>query len=182
MSKKTHFPDLNGAIRVMPESERSAWRPSAYTLVQHNEEILTVRPRWSSVFDLTGGGLDLGETIQEAAERETEEESGLRVRLLDPMPFHIHQGNVFYQETDGPDPIDCYRHVLGFFFHAVLVSDKVNEEILKKHETAEVRWTPIRHIEDWLAGGRDLNIRSFYREPLLEGLARPQAGRGGWKG
>ncbi|MEO5927230.1 MAG: NUDIX hydrolase [Patescibacteria group bacterium] len=181
MNKKTEFPDLNGEIHVLPDGVRPLWRPSAYVLVERNREVLMVRPHWSKVFDLAGGGIDPGETLEEGALREFLEETGRRVKLRSPVPFYLHEGNLFYRDENGSsDPVDYYWHILAYFFHGSLESEEVDEDILARHETAEVRWVPVDDIWDWENPTTDVRIRPFYREPLERGVARNLDRRGGW--
>lgn len=53
------------------------WRPSAYAIVIKDGKLL-VSPQFDG-YDLPGGGIDLGETPEEATIRETKEETGIDV-------------------------------------------------------------------------------------------------------
>lgn len=53
------------------------WRPSAYAIVIKDGKLL-VSPQFKG-YDLPGGGIDLGETPEQASVRETKEETGLDV-------------------------------------------------------------------------------------------------------
>ncbi|MES2438791.1 MAG: NUDIX domain-containing protein [Verrucomicrobiota bacterium] len=61
-------------------------RVSAYALIHDSNRILLCRlskelPRWEGCWTLPGGGLDFGESPEQAVVREVEEETGLRVEV-----------------------------------------------------------------------------------------------------
>jgi len=62
------------------------WRPSAYGVVIHEGKVLLSPQFGENRFDLPGGGMDLGESPEDAVIREVKEETGLDVanpRLLE---------------------------------------------------------------------------------------------------
>lgn len=68
--------DIMGNKHTVSVSELR-WRPSAYAIVIKNDCILLV-PAFGG-YALPGGGLELGETIEEALIREVKEETGITV-------------------------------------------------------------------------------------------------------
>jgi ADP-ribose pyrophosphatase YjhB (NUDIX family) len=87
-----HDPAAPPATRVVPAAFTAVHGPGgALLLVQRCD---------SGVWELPGGAVDVGETVQEAAVRETAEEAGVRVRItglvgLYSDPQHLVRG------TDG---------------------------------------------------------------------------------
>jgi len=57
------------------------WRPSAYGIIIEDDAILLV-PQFGSKFDVPGGGVDLGESLEDAVIREVKEETGLDVEVV----------------------------------------------------------------------------------------------------
>ena len=58
--------------------------PSCHALVRNGDQILLVergRPPFQGYYGLPGGGMELGETVEEAVVREVAEETGLRVEI-----------------------------------------------------------------------------------------------------
>ncbi len=53
------------------------WRPSTYAIIIEDDKILLV-PVWDG-YDLPGGGIELGETVEEGCTREVKEETGMDV-------------------------------------------------------------------------------------------------------
>jgi len=59
--------------------DQLSWRPSAYAIVVHEDHILMVSER--GLFHLPGGGVELGETPEQALIRDVGEETGLQVAV-----------------------------------------------------------------------------------------------------
>jgi 8-oxo-dGTP diphosphatase len=66
--------DINGNKHKVPLDELR-WRPSAYGIVIKDDHLLVVRQKTG--YDLPGGGVEIGETSEQAVLREIKEESGI---------------------------------------------------------------------------------------------------------
>lgn len=66
----------NGTKERVPVS-KVAFRPSVYGVVVKGSKVLLVK-QWDG-YDFPGGGMEIGETIDQALKREVWEETGLRV-------------------------------------------------------------------------------------------------------
>lgn len=69
--------DINGNRHEVFTDELS-FRPSVYGVIIKNNKILLLK-QWDG-YNFPGGGLNLGETIQEAIEREVWEETGFKTK------------------------------------------------------------------------------------------------------
>ncbi len=58
-----------------------SWRPSVYGIVFEDSKIL-LSPQFKGKFDLPGGGVDLGEGLEQAVVREVKEETGIDVEVV----------------------------------------------------------------------------------------------------
>ena len=75
---------LDGNIYPVDRSEVK-WRPSVYGIVIDEEKIL-LSPQHGLGYELPGGGMEIGETFEQAVAREVKEETGIVVvarKLID---------------------------------------------------------------------------------------------------
>jgi ADP-ribose pyrophosphatase YjhB (NUDIX family) len=101
--------DLNGQNHKVPIGDVH-WRPSAYGIVIENGKILLC-PYKRGGYALPGGGLEILESIEQAAEREVKEETGLDtkfVRLLDTRE------SFFYPDDAGLGKNAAYHSLLFY--------------------------------------------------------------------
>jgi 8-oxo-dGTP pyrophosphatase MutT (NUDIX family) len=92
----THkFFDANGT-EVPYHGEQVSWRVSAYALVIQNDAILLVKSRIEKLYDVVGGGIEIGETIEETIAREAMEEAGAVVKLG--ALAHVHQDWFYHRK------------------------------------------------------------------------------------
>jgi 8-oxo-dGTP diphosphatase len=78
MPKTVICEDIDRNTYEVPASELY-FRPSVYGVVVQDGKVLLSK-QWNG-YDFPGGGMDLGETIEEALVREVKEETGLDVRV-----------------------------------------------------------------------------------------------------
>jgi 8-oxo-dGTP diphosphatase len=135
-------------------------RPAAFVVLEQGGRIAVARVTFvngGGRLDLPGGGLDPGETAQQAAARECGEEVGLRVAIEDEVARADH----YFTNED-----DSRVNTRGTFFAARLVAEapelKIEDdhalEWMAPHE-ALVRLDRESHVwalAAWLRRGRDL--------------------------
>jgi mutator protein MutT len=85
-----------------------AFRPSAYAVIMHQGKVLLVTIRSAGKYDFPGGGIEVGETIEEALKREVREETGLEIEVE--KFLHFEEGFFYY------DPADTAWHTFQFFY------------------------------------------------------------------
>jgi ADP-ribose pyrophosphatase YjhB (NUDIX family) len=103
-------------------------------IIVHDESILLVRhvKNGQSYWLLPGGGLEYGESLEEALCRELREETNLEVRVGD---------LVIVNDSINPDGT---RHVINLCFTAEIVSGKLTCGI--DHRLEEVRFVPLEEL------------------------------------
>jgi ADP-ribose pyrophosphatase YjhB (NUDIX family) len=79
MEKEIICTDLNGKQISVPVSKLT-FRPSVYGVIIEDGKILLSK-QWGDGYDFPGGGIDIGESIDEALKREVKEETGLDVEI-----------------------------------------------------------------------------------------------------
>ncbi len=72
------------------------FRPSAYGIVIRDGKILLCKTRSTGKYVLPGGGVEVGETLEQALCREMMEECGIEVEVL--KPFRHFQETFFFYE------------------------------------------------------------------------------------
>ena len=107
-------------------------------VVKDNKVLLVKRsqPPGKGLWAIPGGGVELGETLQEAAEREVREETGITVRTRNPVCAF-----------DLIDRDDAGR----IRFHYVIVdfmADYVGGKAKPNDDASEVCWTTLQELEE----------------------------------
>jgi 8-oxo-dGTP pyrophosphatase MutT (NUDIX family) len=119
-----HVPDAPMAAVVTP---------SVFVAVRDPGGRLLLVRRWDSrTWELPGGRVDVGESAVMAAERETEEESGLRVRIVGLVGLYTDPAYVIEAAKDGQ-----VRQPFQVCFHAIALRGSPRPDM---HETVDAAW------------------------------------------
>jgi ADP-ribose pyrophosphatase YjhB (NUDIX family) len=143
-----HDPDAPPANSVVPSTTVAVRDDAGRLLLIHKID--------NDFWALPGGGMDLGESIADAAVREVAEETGLSVEVTGLVGIYSDPGHVMAYD-DGE-----VRQEFSVCFHARVLSGEPRED---GSETKEVRWVDPadvaglsihpsmrRRIDDALAG------------------------------
>lgn len=130
---------FSGGEREFPVSKIGYFRPSAYGIVIHEGKIVLLHNRNSPKLSLPGGGVELGETNQEAVERELMEETGLQVCVNQLL---THDQDFFYY-----DPKDLLVHTFLFLYSCSPLTLRLHAdgEVIDD-ESMMPRWFPIESL------------------------------------
>ena len=113
-------------------------RAAGGVVVRDGSVLLVHRPKYDD-WSFPKGKLEDGETWEEAAVREVEEESGLRCTLGEEL------GRTHYLVLQGPKEVRYYRMTSDGEAHA-------------QNEVDEVRWVPLSEARELLTHDRDRTL------------------------
>ncbi|MBH1934276.1 NUDIX domain-containing protein [Streptomyces sp. AV19] len=135
-----HDPEAPAANSVVP----------SVTAVVRNEagDILLIHKTDNDLWALPGGGHEIGESIADTVVREVEEETGIRVEVLDVSGLYTDPGHVMAYD-DGE-----VRQQFSICFRA----RPVGGELRTSSESKEVRWVPPTDL-DGLDIHRSMRLR-----------------------
>lgn len=124
----------NANLEPVPyDGSEVTWRVSAYALIIRDEKLLLAKSKHEKFYDVIGGGVDIGETIEEALHREAAEEAGAQIQigklLFTAMDWFYHRKGRFYQ-------------TLQLYYQAELVGE------LGKATDPDIEWTGFVPITD----------------------------------
>jgi len=122
--------------------EKFFFRPSVYGVILKNNQILLLSNKSNGKYWFPGGGVEIGEKIEDALKREFKEETGLEVRIIKPLLF---KENFFYYKLE-----DAAYHALIWFFECEQVSDKelVSDDLVDDTESEKPRWISIDDLKN----------------------------------
>jgi ADP-ribose pyrophosphatase len=118
-------------------------------IVFRNNRVLLVRRGQAPSQDLwaiPGGRVELGETLQEAAEREILEETGITIRALDPVYTFD------YIERDGSAPPRFHYVIVD------LIAEYVRGETRAGDDAADVRWVSAEDLANLKVSSKTVRL------------------------
>lgn len=127
MNKKVQAKNFTNADQEIVEYDGSdlSWRVSVYAVICEESKVFIIKNRTEKLFDIVGGGIDFGETIEEALEREAMEEAGAKIKIGKLVHAHV---DWFYYK------LGTFHQTLQLFYQAELVGD------LQEPTEPEMEW------------------------------------------
>ncbi|MFH1565403.1 MAG: NUDIX domain-containing protein [bacterium] len=122
------------------EKEKFVFRPSAYGLILHKGKIVTLKNKSNKKIWFPGGGIEIGERMEQGLLREIKEETGLKVKI---KKLIFSKENFFYYQ-----PLDEAYHAFLFFYLCEPIKTRmISDEEVQDYESEKPRWTEIKKIK-----------------------------------
>jgi len=124
--------------------------PSVNVVVTNDAgEILMIRRTDNDNWAVPGGAIDLGESVAQAAVRETSEESGIECEITGIVGIYSDPKHVLLYTSNGEVRQE---------FSIVLTARPLSGQPTPSSESSEVRWVPVSEIRDYTMD-RSMRIR-----------------------
>jgi 8-oxo-dGTP pyrophosphatase MutT (NUDIX family) len=133
---------IDGTTQMVSTKDMS-FRISVYGVTVEGDAVLLV-PQWDG-YDIPGGGIELGETTEDALRREVYEETGLSVEPHMEHILHATQ-DFFIHPTDGKT-----YHYLLLYYHCSLIGGSISDANFKDDEklyAKAAQWIPIDRVSE----------------------------------
>lgn len=141
---------IYGNCKLVPK-EKLIFRPSVYAIIVNDGRILLVTNHSSGKLFPPGGGVELGERIEDALKREVKEETGIEIEI---EQFRFFREGFFYY-----DPSDTAYHTLSFFFTCTPKTlDLIDDDQIEDDEAETARWVDPSSlsVEDFQICGEEI--------------------------
>jgi len=124
--------------------------PSVNVVVTNDaDEILMIRRTDNDNWAVPGGAIDLGESVAQAAVRETREESGIECEITGIVGIYSDPKHVLLYTSNGEVRQE---------FSIVLTARPLSGQPTPSSESSEVRWVPLSEVRDYTMD-RSMRIR-----------------------
>ena len=135
------------------------WRPSAYGIVIKNDKILLLRQ--INGYDLPGGGVEIGENIEDAVVREVKEETGLNVA----RPRLLGVDSSFYLAFR---PAGAYYHAVMIYYECDYIDGMLSSDGFDEGEQQYAEAPEWVHLEklDTIKIGSSMDFRPYIKQAV----------------
>jgi 8-oxo-dGTP pyrophosphatase MutT (NUDIX family) len=144
-------------------------RPAAYAILVHHGKALLLRMHHTGKYQLPGGGVKLGERIEDTLRREVREETGIEISVGQLADF----AEMFFIY----DPSGKAYHGLHFYYLCqpktfdLLADDRVDDDAAEKP-----RWVEIETLQPQDFQSHGESLVKLYREIALRPVSGTRKG------
>ncbi|WP_082343760.1 NUDIX hydrolase [Sulfobacillus thermosulfidooxidans] len=151
-SRPVKIPDLYGHFHEFsPQNIR--FRPAAYGVLVHDQQILLSLSRFSGKWDLPGGGIEPWESLETGLTREFFEETGLMVHVQQFLGLRESFIAFFHYPF----------HSLRFYYQVEKNAASPSQELKPEpHELLDLKWWPLDQIPLSQMNTDDISIIQHY--------------------
>ncbi len=129
---------LGGQVRRVPV-EKLTLRPAAYAILIHERKILLLKMKATGKYHLPGGGVEVGERLEDALRREVYEETGIEIQV--DRLAHFEELFFYY------DPSGRAYHGLHFYYLCTPVTrDLIAAEQVADGSAERPCWVTLRDL------------------------------------
>lgn len=130
---------LYGKKKLVPKN-KLIFRIAAYSIMVDNDKILLMNTKRTGKYFFPGGGVELGESVEDALERETKEETGLDIEIK--RFFKLIETFFYY------DPMDeAYHNFSLFFICKPKTLNLLDDSQVQDDEAEKPRWIDIKKLK-----------------------------------
>lgn len=133
-------------IRI--DAGKLSFRPAAYAVLVREGKILLAHMRTTGKYHLPGGGVELGERVEETLHREVLEETGIRIAVNRMVDF---EELFFYYDPSG----NAYHGLHFYYLCTALTSDLVSDDQVMDGSADRPCWVAVNDLKasDFQHGG-----------------------------
>ncbi len=139
-NNKVECKNIKGEKFVVPKSELS-FRPAVSAVVIKDNKILLSK-QWGK-YDLPGGGVDVGEKLEDALKREVYEETGIKIKIK----RLIACKDAFFKM---PAPRNNFVHTIIMYFECSVIGGKLSNKNFNSFEKEYAdmpEWVDLKNID-----------------------------------
>jgi len=129
---------LDGSKKLVDETQLIV-RPAAYAVIVADGKLLLLCLRPTGKYHLPGGGIEPGETAEEAARREVAEETGIEIEV---GPLARFEEVCFYYDPSGK----AYRGLHSYYFCRPLTRTLLRDDEVEDGSAEGPRWVDIADL------------------------------------
>ena len=127
------------------------FRPAAYAIIINDGKVLLLDTRSTGKMFLPGGGVNIGEKVEDALKREVREEVGIKIEIKKLLKF---KESFFYY-----DPLkEAYHNFSFFFLCEAKIFEFLDNDKIEDNEAVDPQWVGIKSlkVEDLQVFGDDI--------------------------